>query len=79
MNFLVFLVPNKQRDFVERAEWSLDWLANNAGVTNHLTRVYALEDLISALIEHSDSKVISPFVVEEMLKTSNYDHDTDTR
>ena len=64
---------------MDRVEWSLEWLAGNAGVTNRLTRVYALEDLITALIQHSDSKVISPFVVEEMLKTSNYDHDTDTR
>lgn len=88
MYFHVFCTPSMsvssgifflQREFVERAEWSLQWLADNAGVTNRLRRVYVLEDLISALVVHSDSKVISPFVVEEMLKTSNYDHDTDTR
>lgn len=69
-----------QREFVECVEWSLQWLADRAGVTNRITRVYELESLIGELVSHSDADVtVSPFVVEEMLKTSTYEHDSCTR
>ena len=54
-------------------------MADNAGVTNRITRVYEVENLISELVSHIDKREISPFTVEELLKTSSYDHDSDTR
>ncbi len=58
----------------------MQWLADIAGVTNRITRVYEVESLVGQLVLHSDGKMeISPFVVEELLRTSNYEHDSCTR
>ena len=58
----------------------MQWLADSAGVTNRITRVYELDHLLSQLILHSESeKAVSSFVVEELLKTSSYQHDACTR
>lgn len=65
---------------MDRVEWSLQWLADKAGVTNRINRVYDLETLIGELVSHSNAgTMISPFAVEDLLKTSSYDHDSCTR
>lgn len=72
------LLPCLQRAFVERVKWSLEWLAENAGVNNSISAVYEVENLLGQLTAHANSPK-SPFVLEDLLKTSSYDHDTCTR
>ena len=65
---------------MECVQWSLQWLADRAGVSNRINHVYKVESLISELVSHIGSKhEISSFEVDELLKTSSYDHDSNTR
>ncbi len=69
-----------KRGSVECVEWCLQWLADTAGVTNRIGHVYEVEALISQLVSHSErNQTVSPFLVEELMKTSSYDHDLNTR
>lgn len=67
-----------QRSFVDRVRWSFQWLAESAGVTNRISRVYKVENLIGQLAVHAGSPT-SPYVIDNLLSTSNYDHDACTR
>ena len=74
---VLFLSP-LQRHAVDRVKWSLEWLADKAGVDNRISCVYEVENLLGQLTAHADSPK-SPFVIEDLLKTSSYDHDECTR
>ena len=59
-------------------EWSLQWLADNAGVTNRITCVYDLETLLSEMVALKKAGM-SRGMVEDLLSTSNYERDSYTR
>jgi len=63
---------------VEQVRWSLEWLADCAGVNNRILAVYEVENLLGQLTAHANSPK-SPFAIADLLKTSSYDHDACTR
>ena len=68
-----------QREYAERTEWCLQWLANKAGVTNSLRRVYEVEALLCELAAHMDGRGPTFFQAVDYLKTSSFDHTQATR
>ena len=60
-------------------EWCLQWLAEKAGVSNRLDKVYEVEGLLCELSAHLDGRAPSFFEAQELLKTSVYDHERGTR
>lgn len=64
-----------QRGCAERAEWCLQWLADKAGASSHLTTVYELEALMCELSGHLDGKPTSIYKAADQLKTSAYDYE----
>ena len=59
-------------------KWSLEWLADSAGVSNRIQEVYEVENLLGQLTAHANCPK-SPFAIDDLLKTSSYDHDSCTR
>ena len=78
LSHLVNIFQQLQRIFVERVSWSLHWLAESAGVTDRFSHVYEIENLISLLASHANCPK-SPYAINDLLQTSNYDHDSCTR
>ncbi|XP_070556218.1 protein maelstrom homolog isoform X2 [Ptychodera flava] len=63
----------------DKVDWSLDWLAYKAGVDNKLDKVYELEGLVCDLFQHGSAPAPSKHMAHELLTTSVFDYERDTR
>nr|XP_006821431.1 PREDICTED: protein maelstrom homolog [Saccoglossus kowalevskii] len=62
-----------------KIEWCLDWLAYQAGTSNKITKVYELEGLVMDLFAHGSSGFPSKNQAHDLLTTSVFDYERNTR